>query len=95
MQEHDEVFSLEDKNEHLQEVIVTGKKEENITQPKNSLEGQALEQTRGQSLGESLKVITGVTSLQTGSSISKPVIHRLHSNRVLILNNEIRQERQQ
>ncbi len=94
-QEHDADFSLEDKDEHLQEVIVTGKKEENITQTKNSLEGQALEQTRGQSLGESLKAITGVTSLQTGSSISKPVIHGLHSSRVLILNNGIRQEGQQ
>ena len=94
-QEHDEDFSLEDKDEHLQEVIVTGKKEENITQTKNILEGQALEQTRGQSLGESLKAITGVTSLQTGSSISKPIIHGLHSNRVLILNNGIRQEGQQ
>ena len=29
-QEHDEDFSLEDKDEHLQEVIVTGKKVENI-----------------------------------------------------------------
>ena len=46
IQEHDADFSLEDKDEHLQEVIVTGKKEENITQTKNSLEGQAIEQTR-------------------------------------------------
>lgn len=93
--EHDEDFSLEDKDEHLQEVIVSGKKIENLSQPKNSLEGQALEQTRGQSLGESLKSISGVTTLQTGSSISKPIIHGMHSNRVLILNNGIRQEGQQ
>jgi iron complex outermembrane receptor protein len=33
--------------------------------------------------------------LKTGSSVSKPVIHGLHSNRVLILNNGIRQEGQQ
>jgi iron complex outermembrane recepter protein len=94
-QEHSEDFSLEEKDEHLQEVIVTGKKEENITQAKNVLDGQALEQTRGQSLGEALKSLTGVSSLQTGSSISKPVIHGLHSNRILILNNGIRQEGQQ
>lgn len=93
--EHDEDFSLEDKDEHLQEVIVSGKKTENLFQPKNLLEGQALEQTRGQSLGESLKSISGVTTLQTGSSISKPIIHGMHSNRVLILNNGIRQEGQQ
>ena len=92
---HNEDFSLEDKDEHLQEVIVSGRKIENLFQSKNSLEGQALEQTRGQSLGESLKSIAGVTTLQTGSSISKPIIHGMHSNRILILNNGIRQEGQQ
>ncbi|WP_109742521.1 TonB-dependent receptor [Arcicella aurantiaca] len=94
-QEHNEDFSLEDKDEHLQEVVVAGKKIETLTQTRTTLDGQALEQTRGQSLGESLKAITGVTSLQTGSSISKPIIHGMHSNRVLILNNGIRQEGQQ
>lgn len=93
--EHQEDFSLEDKDEHLQEVVVSGKKMENVTQAKGILEGEALDQTRGQSLGESLKSITGVTTLQTGSSISKPIIHGMHSNRVLILNNGIRQEGQQ
>ncbi|MEA5403988.1 TonB-dependent receptor [Arcicella sp. DC2W] len=93
--EHEEDFSLEDKDEHLQEVVVSGKKIENVTQAKGILEGEALDQTRGQNLGESLKGITGVTTLQTGSSISKPIIHGMHSNRVLILNNGIRQEGQQ
>ena len=32
--------------------------------------------------------------IQTGASIAKPVIHGLHSNRILILNNEVRQEGQ-
>jgi iron complex outermembrane receptor protein len=54
-----------------------------------------LDKLRGKSLGETLKTITGVTTLQTGNSISKPVIHGLHSNRVLIFNNGIRQEGQQ
>jgi outer membrane receptor protein involved in Fe transport len=39
--------------------------------------------------------MTGVAVLQTGSTIAKPVIHGLHSNRLLILNNGIRQEGQQ
>lgn len=59
------------------------------------LKGQALFETRGASLGESLKGISGVSSIQTGPTISKPVIHGLHSNRVLILNNGVRQEGQQ
>lgn len=92
---HQEDFTLQDKDEHLQEVVIVGKKNENNTQVKATLEGQNLEQTRGQSLGEALKAINGITSLQTGSSISKPIIHGMHSNRVLILNNGIRQEGQQ
>lgn len=59
------------------------------------LKGRALDATRGQSLGEQLRGITGVSVLQTGTNIYKPVIHGLHSNRVLILNNGIRQEAQQ
>lgn len=49
----------------------------------------------GKTLGDLVKQIPGVSSLNTGSSISKPVIHGMHSNRVLILNNGIRQEGQQ
>jgi iron complex outermembrane receptor protein len=61
--------------------------------PQNSLTNLAT--TRGLTLGESLKGITGVNLLKTGASISKPVIHGMHSQRVLILNNGIRQEGQQ
>ncbi|GGG45606.1 membrane protein [Hymenobacter glacieicola] len=60
-----------------------------------TLSGQALQQTRGQALGEALQKITGVTAIQTGPSIFKPMIHGLHSNRVTILNNGVRQEGQQ
>ena len=66
-----------------------------LLQAQTELSGVALDQTRGQSLGESLKNITGIYSIQTGPGISKPVIHGLYSNRILILNNGIRQEDQQ
>jgi iron complex outermembrane recepter protein len=54
-----------------------------------------LDRSLGSTLGESLKGITGVNSLNTGGSISKPMIHGLHSNRLLVLNNGVRQEGQQ
>src|SRR5690554_3092041 len=60
-----------------------------------SLTGRSLDESRGESLGDVLKRIAGVTSFSTGSNISKPVIHGLHSNRIMILNNGIRQEGQQ
>ena len=66
-----------------------------LLQTQTELSGVALDQTRGQSLGESLKNITGLYSIQTGPGISKPVIRGLYSNRILVLNNGIRQEDQQ
>jgi len=54
-----------------------------------------LEKVAGESLGKSLSGLSGVNMLQTGPTIAKPVIHGLHSNRILILNNGIRQEGQQ
>ena len=56
---------------------------------------QTLEENSGKALGEILKKISGMNSITTGPSISKPVIHGLHSNRVLILNNGVRHEAQQ
>ena len=60
-----------------------------------SLRGRDLDEIRGENLGEMLKNIAGVTTFSTGGRISKPVIHGLHSNRIMILNNGIRQEGQQ
>ena len=81
----------------LQRVIINGqaiKRDQLTTAIKTVLAGADLEQTRGLSLGESLKGITGVNSLQMGPGISKPVIHGVYSNRVLIMNNGVRQEGQ-
>lgn len=57
--------------------------------------GDELRISRGQNLGETLRRIPGVTTYSSGSSIQKPVIHGLHSNRILILNNGVRLEGQQ
>jgi iron complex outermembrane recepter protein len=55
----------------------------------------ALAEAAGKSLGEALKEIPGVNTIQAGPGIFKPVIHGLHSQRILILNYGIRQEGQQ
>jgi len=54
-----------------------------------------LDEHRGQTLGDALKTINGVTTLQTGPSISKPVIHGLHSQRITVMNAGVVQEGQQ
>ena len=81
----------------LSSITITGeivRRDQITTAIKTILSGADLEATRGLSLGESLKSIAGVNSLQTGPSISKPVIHGVYSNRVLIMNNGVRQEGQ-
>lgn len=79
----------------LDEVEIKGTLE-NVSTVQNysSLSGKQLDETQGKSLGESLKEMTGVNSIQTGPAIFKPVIHGVHSQRILILNNGIRQEGQ-
>jgi len=90
-----ENLSLETHDEHLMEVLVNGKKTENTSQLKGELSAEERAQRNGLSLGDMLKGISGVQSLQTGSSISKPIIHGMHSSRVIILNQGVRQEGQQ
>ncbi len=92
----DKHFYLPHAANNLGEVAIYEKKlEEKTTQTKNVISETDLNKSKGESLGEVLKQVPGVTTIQTGPSISKPVIHGLHSNRVLILNNGIRQEGQQ
>ncbi len=42
------------------------------------------------SIGDLTKSISGVSSLSTGSNVSKPIVHGLHSNRVLVINDGLR-----
>ena len=89
-------FYPEHHTEELREFTFREKEvQEENSIAKKELSVKELNQSRGESLGESLKSITGVTTLTTGNNISKPVIHGLHSDRLLILNNGIRQEGQQ
>ena len=90
-------FLLISQSQELEGVTVTAqrlKKDELNIVVSDSVGGKALQEIRGLSLGESLKSIAGVNSLQTGPSISKPVIHGVYSNRILIMNNGVRQEGQ-
>lgn len=88
-------FHLSHSINQLEGVTVTGKSNKQATSASTELKQKELASTKGLSLAESLQKITGVSVLQTGTNIYKPVIHGMHSNRVLILNNGIRQEGQQ
>jgi iron complex outermembrane recepter protein len=90
------IVQLKEDIQQLREVIVEDKTL-NTDHAHNmvTLNAKQLAETAGKSLGESLKEIPGVNSIQTGPGIFKPVIHGVHSQRVLILNHGIRQEGQQ
>jgi iron complex outermembrane receptor protein len=47
-------------------------------------------QNLGATAGDLLSRATGVYTLRTGQNVVKPVVHGLHSNRVLIINNGVR-----
>lgn len=88
-------ISLSEEAIGLAAVVIEGERDPAPTRPTEQLSGLSLQQTRGKTLGESLKGLPGLNALQTGPGISKPVIQGLHSNRILILNNGIRLEGQQ
>jgi iron complex outermembrane receptor protein len=90
------VIHQEHHAKELHQLTITAKRNQIIqSQNISSLSSRQIEASKGKALGEMLKSIAGVNSLQTGNSISKPVIHGLHSNRIIIMNNGVRQEGQQ
>ncbi len=89
-------FQLAHTRKELADVKISAERKQDIgTNAVTDLKATQLFQMSGQTLGETLKGVPGLNSIQTGPSISKPVIHGLHSNRLLILNNGVRQEGQQ
>ena len=83
-----------------EEVIVTGDRDlagelTGSTQSVLVLPLSDLEERRGQTVGETLESLPGVSTLTTGPAISKPVLRGVHSSRVLVLNAGITQEGQQ
>jgi len=80
----------------INEITVEDKKpEEEITITKKTLGSADLDASRGKTLGETITAFPGVSVINTGGRTSKPSIHGLHSNRILVLYNGVRLEGQQ
>lgn len=86
-------ITLEHHLEELNEVKVTGSaiNKTNSAQEK-TIKTDQLERFGSESLGNALKQINGVSSLNTGANIVKPIIQGLSGSRILILNNGIRMQ---
>ena len=86
--------SLEHHLEELEEVKVTGDlvKKETNSASEQSINLSTIERFSGKSIGDALKEIAGVSSLNTGANIVKPSIHGLNGSRVVILNDGVRMQ---
>lgn len=79
----------------LHQIVITDQSVHTILQNKESLDEQKLKENAGKTISEILKNVNGVSTMSNGANVSKPLIHGLHSNRILMLNNGVRQEDQQ
>tara|TARA_R110002012_G_scaffold322108_1_gene555952 strand:+ start:70401 stop:72800 length:2400 start_codon:yes stop_codon:yes gene_type:complete len=88
---------LEHHIEELNEIIVKGlsyNKKLNTIIEKN-ISQEDLERFSSGSLGDALNSLSGVSSLNTGNTVIKPMINGLHSSRVTIINNGVQMEDQE
>lgn len=90
-------FKLEHHLEELNQVTVQGKafKNKSKTILENTIAKEQLEKFNSGSLGDALNSLSGVSSLNTGNTVIKPLINGLHSSRVVIINNGVRMEDQE
>lgn len=92
-------FALEESVNELNEVVVTGlskAQERNRTaSPISVISAQELTEHSASNIIDAIAKQPGVSQISTGVGISKPVIRGLGFNRVVLLNDGIRQEGQQ
>ena len=81
---------LEHHLNELNEVIVKTNTKTEKTSVEQVLKKDIIDNFTDKSLGDALNTLSGVSSLNTGNTIVKPMIHGLHSSRLLIINNNVR-----
>mgnify|MGYP003639279072 FL=1 len=87
---------LEHHIEELNEVTLRSEVDKKTkTSQETVLKGNILARYSALSLGDAIKEIPGVSSINTGNSIVKPVINGLHSSRVLVMTNNVRLQDQE
>lgn len=90
-------IALEHHIEELNEVSVSATlaKKETKTAQETLLKSQTLNRYSNLSVGDALKEVPGVSSINTGNSIVKPMINGMYGSRLLILNNNVRLQDQE
>ena len=92
-------FTLEPAITEISEVVVTGQtgsiEKEKTPSPIAILSANYLKESTSSNIVDALSSIAGISQISTGGAISKPVIRGLGFNRVVVVNDGIRQEGQQ
>ncbi len=76
-------------------VVISGKQDGLSKQSNSSINRASIEDNSHQNLSGLLENETGVHLIKNGNGISKPVVHGLYGNRLIVLNNGIVQSGQQ
>ena len=90
-------FKLEHHIEELNEIIVRGNPYDDQSKSvyENKVSTETLEQYSTGSLGDALNSLSGISSLNKGNGIVKPIINGLHSSRIIMINNGVRMQDQE
>ncbi|MDH5367405.1 MAG: carboxypeptidase-like regulatory domain-containing protein [Cyclobacteriaceae bacterium] len=93
----EDIVHLAQEELFLESVVIQGDREDTELNSSvvSTLTAKDLSSVKNESLGDVLSNITGVSTLKNGQNVVKPIIHGLHSNRVLIINNGVRHEGQE
>lgn len=86
---------MEHHTEELEQFTVVGNKHEDVLQSIVTLSETSIRENIGMHLADQLATLNGVNKLNFGAHVAKPIVQGQHSNRLVIINNGIRQEGQQ
>lgn len=89
------VFYLEHHLEELNEVLIETNIKTTKTAQETVIKQATISKYSSLSLGDVIKEVAGVSSINTGNAIVKPMINGLHSSRIIIMNNGVRQQDQE
>ncbi|EHG23149.1 hypothetical protein HMPREF9332_00901 [Alloprevotella rava F0323] len=80
----------------LHEAVVSGHRQvTGVNQVGSQINQITISEAMGRSLGALLEGVSGMSSIQTGTIVSKPVIHGMYGNRILMVSNGARLTGQQ
>src|SRR5690606_15951279 len=83
------------KTTELDGVTVQASQQEQVSAVQYKLNQTQIEESKGKLAAEVFSKLAGVSLLNTGQTIAKPIINGLHSSRILLLNQGVKLESQQ